>query len=578
MVSFHLTEPDSTFLSLLAMPPLRRALHAGRNGAVRGHVAPRAARTLPARGWGMAARDQPLRLVRHDGYFRPELPYLDAVEWTFGVQHLAQRFRFEDGDLDLIRDLTQADLTRLLADDHGGNLRGGRSRYVYFRRIDEYEKTTFDNIEIRRAVASAIDREHYRVLKPANMTPLSQVIPASIPGYDPAFQGQRYDYAAALEHMRRARYRSFAIQRRASGGWPSPVGYRPLRSGRWSSTGAGPRAGLAKIGIRLDLKVVRCQAFLAMRTDPERAGMSLGSWSMDYPDPSTFFEPLFGSASLAGEATARRFIRTPARRGSSARPRRGSDRASRARLYRDANAIVCGDAYMGLCTFGFHWFEFHQPYVRRFRSTPRMGTRREPRLARSRAKGGRTMRRFVRRLGWSLAVVWAVVSIAFVVNTLLPGDPARMVAGPQARPADVARIASQLGLGRPPLIQYGLFWRRLVHVGPRVLGDRDVDADHSTCAPLAAVGRWAVHLDFGKSFQLRQPVVDVVVARLPRTFALAVAGIFVQLLLGVGTGVAAAVLPRLVARQAPGWRESSRRRAPQRSSCAILALQYVLCV
>jgi peptide/nickel transport system permease protein len=150
------------------------------------------------------------------------------------------------------------------------------------------------------------------------------------------------------------------------------------------------------------------------------------------------------------------------------------------------------------------------------------------------------MRRFAQRLGWSLAVVWAVVSIAFAVNTLLPGDPARMVAGPQARPADVARIASQLGLGRPPLVQYGLFWRRLVHIGPHV--DRDVDSGHSTCAPLMAIGRWAVHLDFGKSFQLRQPVVDVVLMRLPRTFALAVAGIFVQLLLGVGTGVAAAVL------------------------------------
>jgi peptide/nickel transport system permease protein len=151
------------------------------------------------------------------------------------------------------------------------------------------------------------------------------------------------------------------------------------------------------------------------------------------------------------------------------------------------------------------------------------------------------VRHFGYRLAWSLAVVWAVVSIAFAVNTLLPGDPARMVAGPQARPADVARIASQLGLDRPPLVQYGRFWMRLVHVGPRVL-DRDVDSGHSTCAPIAAVGPWAVHLDFGKSFQMRQPVVDVVLARLPRTLTLAVAGILVQLVLGVGTGVAAAIL------------------------------------
>jgi peptide/nickel transport system permease protein len=151
------------------------------------------------------------------------------------------------------------------------------------------------------------------------------------------------------------------------------------------------------------------------------------------------------------------------------------------------------------------------------------------------------VRAFARRLGWSLVVVWSVVSIAFAVNTLLPGDPARMVAGPQARPADVARIAGQLGLDRPPLVQYALFWKRLVHIGPRIV-DRGADPRHANCSQALPLGRWAVHVDFGKSFQMRQPVVDLIVARLPRTFALAIAGMFVQLLLGVATGVGAAAL------------------------------------
>lgn len=143
---------------------------------------------------------------------------------------------------------------------------------------------------------------------------------------------------------------------------------------------------------------------------------------------------------------------------------------------------------------------------------------------------------FLRRVAWSAAVVWAVVSIAFAVNVLLPGDPARMVAGPQARPADVARIREQLGLDRPPLVQYARSWGRLVHVGPR-----PVDREHASCAILLPLGGSAVHLDFGKSFQMRQPVVDIVAARLPRTFVLAAAGMLVQLLLGVTTGVLAAV-------------------------------------
>jgi peptide/nickel transport system permease protein len=146
------------------------------------------------------------------------------------------------------------------------------------------------------------------------------------------------------------------------------------------------------------------------------------------------------------------------------------------------------------------------------------------------------VRRLLRRLAWSAGVVWAVVSIAFAVNVLLPGDPARMVAGPQARPADVARIREQLGLDRAPAVQYVRFWTRLVHLGPRA-----TEGEHASCAVVLPLGGAAVHLDFGKSFQMRQPVVDVIATRLPRTLLLAVAGVVLQLLLGVSTGLLAAL-------------------------------------
>jgi peptide/nickel transport system permease protein len=160
------------------------------------------------------------------------------------------------------------------------------------------------------------------------------------------------------------------------------------------------------------------------------------------------------------------------------------------------------------------------------------------------------MRRALRRLGWSLFVVWAVVSIAFAVNNVLPGDPARLVTGPQARPADVAKVRAQLGLDDPRLVQYARFWKRLVHGGPRTF-DPKKEATHATCAVVVPLGSSALHLDFGKSFQKRAPVVELVAARLPRTFALALAGTIVQLLLGLGTGVLAAarrgtVLDRLL--------------------------------
>lgn len=136
-------------------------------------------------------------------------------------------------------------------------------------------------------------------------------------------------------------------------------------------------------------------------------------------------------------------------------------------------------------------------------------------------------------------MVWAVVSLAFAVNNFLPGDPARMVAGVQARPADVARIREQLGLDRPPLVQYALFWKRLVHIGPRDIDPRG-DPAHANCVAVVPLGRHAVHIDLGRSYLRRQPVVRVLTERLPRTFALALAGLLLQLLFGVTTGVMAA--------------------------------------
>jgi peptide/nickel transport system permease protein len=148
--------------------------------------------------------------------------------------------------------------------------------------------------------------------------------------------------------------------------------------------------------------------------------------------------------------------------------------------------------------------------------------------------------RTIRRLASALLVVCAVVSLAFAVEELLPGDPARMAAGVQARPADLAHVRAQLGLDRPPLERYAIFWVRLIHIGPRAR-DASPPAGHETCQVVLALGEHELHVDLGKSFQLRQPVATLLLSHLPRTAALAIAGLFVQLLMGIALGSVAAV-------------------------------------
>jgi peptide/nickel transport system permease protein len=140
------------------------------------------------------------------------------------------------------------------------------------------------------------------------------------------------------------------------------------------------------------------------------------------------------------------------------------------------------------------------------------------------------------RIAWAVAVLWAVVTITFFINEVIPSDPARMVAGPQARPAEVARIREQLGLQTPIATRYGIFLTRLVHLGH---GRDEKDPGHASCAVLGPV-----HIDLGRSYVQRRPVVTIVAERLPRSAALAAAAVLVQMLLGTALGLLAAAKRR----------------------------------
>jgi peptide/nickel transport system permease protein len=142
------------------------------------------------------------------------------------------------------------------------------------------------------------------------------------------------------------------------------------------------------------------------------------------------------------------------------------------------------------------------------------------------------------RLVWSIFVIWATVSFAFVINHALPSDPARMIAGQQAPAAAVARIRSELGLDRPLHVQYALFWRRLAHTGPSSFDPRK-DTTHANCANVGPL-----HLDLGRSYQQRRPVVTILAERIPKSLLLALAAAFVQALVGVSAGVIAAANKR----------------------------------
>ncbi|MBK8256884.1 MAG: ABC transporter permease [Polyangiaceae bacterium] len=146
----------------------------------------------------------------------------------------------------------------------------------------------------------------------------------------------------------------------------------------------------------------------------------------------------------------------------------------------------------------------------------------------------KTLGRITRRIAWAAFVVVVVTTLSFFVIEVLPGDPARLLLGPQASAQDVASARAAYGLDEPVYTRYARFWKRLVHLGPRDVAPKD--KAHRSCG---AVGL-GVHIDLGFSFHYRKPVVDLLAAKIPRSIMLGFAAFLVQLTIGVSMGVFAA--------------------------------------
>src|SRR5579872_5276523 len=67
----------------------------------------------------------------------------------------------------------------------------------------------------------------------------------------------------------------------------------------------------------------------------------------------------------------------------------------------------------------------------------------------------------VRRVLATIPVMLVVALFLFSLLYFAPGDPAAIIAGDQASPADIARIRASLGLNEPFVIR---FWHWLSHI------------------------------------------------------------------------------------------------------------------
>src|SRR5229473_7515359 len=69
----------------------------------------------------------------------------------------------------------------------------------------------------------------------------------------------------------------------------------------------------------------------------------------------------------------------------------------------------------------------------------------------------------IRRILATIPVMAVVALFVFSLLYIAPGDPAAVIAGDQATPADVERIRQSLGLDRPFLIRFGEWVWQILH-------------------------------------------------------------------------------------------------------------------
>ncbi|EST54442.1 glutathione ABC transporter permease [Brevibacillus panacihumi W25] len=119
----------------------------------------------------------------------------------------------------------------------------------------------------------------------------------------------------------------------------------------------------------------------------------------------------------------------------------------------------------------------------------------------------------VKRLLQVIPTLIGVSILTFFLIHAVPGDPARMIAGPEASAEEVAEVREHLGLDQPLYVQYGKYVSNLLKG------------------------------DLGVSLRSERPVLDEIMGRFPSTITLTVMAIAVMVVIGLFAGIFSATRP-----------------------------------
>jgi oligopeptide transport system substrate-binding protein len=284
-IRFTLTQPDTTFLNVMAMnfAYIVPKEVVAKEGAGFGH-APVGTGPFILKQW---TSGQKIVFVRNPHYFYEGLPYLDGVTLLIGLAPEVALLRLESGQLDMLADpIPAAEFVSILHDPkYAGNL----VRYVQPETTYLTMNTQiapFNNVKVRQAINMAIDKTRVVQLSAGRGEVANQILPPLMPGYDPSYKGYAYNPTAAKALLAQAGYpHGFSTQLYVLNVDPQPRIAQSFQR------------DLAQIGITVSILPLASATLVEQAGTPKKAAMVWSggeAWLQDFPDPSDFYGPILG--------------------------------------------------------------------------------------------------------------------------------------------------------------------------------------------------------------------------------------------------------------------------------------------
>ncbi|MEW7292382.1 ABC transporter permease [Aquimarina sp. 2304DJ70-9] len=155
---------------------------------------------------------------------------------------------------------------------------------------------------------------------------------------------------------------------------------------------------------------------------------------------------------------------------------------------------------------------------------------------------------YFNKLGYAILTLLGVVTVIFLLFTLLPGDPAQMMLGQNESEEQLENVRRKYGFDKPITTQYRYYLNDLSPISFHSLDTKDfsyLDEKKYSAIRLFSIGNIVTVIKFPylrESFQKNgKKVSDVIKETLPNTAVLAVSAIFIAIVVGILLGILSAI-------------------------------------